>query len=452
VPKQSALARWVVGPLRAIARRPVRSLAIILLVALFCFGSAIGVMHVRAWYHFRAGRDAVQHYHAFDGLEHLQVCLSVWPNDPDSLTLMARSLRRLELFDQAEECLERARGMRGKSADPILERMLLRLARGETDQLEKLCQSRVEQNDPDSGLILEALIHGAIRTYQIRKAGFYIQRWLDLEPDNPQPTFLRGFIFEYMSLRQEAASMFRRVLELDPEHDEARLHLSTQLLDLLRGGEAIPHLEYLQARRPENLRVPILIAQCKDQIGQHAEAEAILDEVLVHSPDFAPALSERSKMALRDGHTQQAEAWLRRASRVESGDYTIHYMLYQCLVQNGKAQEAEEIQKRLKQIEDDITHLRDIISYKMQESPRDVALHYEAGMVAMRSGSFKEALRWFKSALKIEPNHAPTLRALADFYQRIGQLGEAERHWEQALAADPEGTKAASRERETQKR
>src|SRR5262249_29275689 len=213
--------------------------------------------------------------------------------------------------------------------------------------------------------------------------------------------FLRGLVLEYMGLRQEAAGAFRRALEIDPEHDEARLHMATQLIELLRGGETIPHFEYLQTRRPENLRVPILIAQCKDQIGQHAEAEAILDDVLARNPDFAPALSERSKIALRDGQTRQAEQWLRRASRVEPSDYSIHYMLYQCLVQNGKAQEAEDIQKRLKQIEDDISHLRDIISYKMQESPRDVALHYEAGMVALRSGSYKEALRWFKSALKI---------------------------------------------------
>ena len=218
------------------------------------------------------------------------------------------------------------------------------------------------------------------------------------------------------------------------------------MVDLHRYAEAIPHLEYLQTRRPDGWGIAIILAQCKDQLFDHAGAGAILDDVLAHDPDFAPALAERGKMALRDGQSEQAEEWLRRASKVDPGDYTIHYMLYQCLVKNGKAREADDIQNQLKQNEEDIT------TSKMQASPRDVGLHYKAGMVAFRSGAYKEALRWFKSALKIDPSHAPSHRALADFYRRIGQIGEAQRHWEAALAADPEGSKSASPPNDAPKR
>jgi tetratricopeptide (TPR) repeat protein len=115
-------------------------------------------------------------------------------------------------------------------------------------------------------------------------------------------------------------------------------------------------------------------------------------------------------------------------------------MLSQCLTNLGRTQEADALQQRLKQIEDDLTHLRDIVNTRMAQSPRDVSLHHEAGMIALRAGSYKEALRWFDSALQIEPNHAPTHRALAEFYQKTGQIGEAQKHWEAAKAADPEGT------------
>src|SRR5262249_20628601 len=253
VRKRFALIRWLLAPLRwgaagirSAIRRPLRALGIVLLLILFCFGAYIGGMHTWAWYPFGAGRDALERYHTLDAVEHLQACLSVWPNDPDCLAMSARAMRRLEMFDLAEAYLEQAKGMRGKHADPILERMLLRLARGDAEQLGKTCQAKGEQKDPDSGLILEALNPRAIPTYQIRKAGLYTQRWLEREPDNPQAYFLRGLVLEYMGLRQEAAGAFRRALEIDPEHDEARLHLATQLLDLLRGGEAIPHFEYLQ--------------------------------------------------------------------------------------------------------------------------------------------------------------------------------------------------------------
>jgi tetratricopeptide (TPR) repeat protein len=396
-------------------------------------------MHVWAWYHFRAGRAALERYHSVDAIEHLQATLSVWRHDPDTLVLSARAARRLEAFDQADEFLQKAKGMRGKHADPTLERLLLRAARGELEEVGKTCQAMVERGDPASSLILEALVHGALRKFRLRYADNLLHRWRESEPDNPQVAYMTGLLFEYMGVRQEAALQFRRALELDPEHEEARERLAVQLLDLLRAHEAIPHLEYLRDRRPDNWRIPVLLAQCKDQMGQLAEAEAILDSLLEREPNYPPALAERGKMALRDGRVQDAEQWLVKATNLEPGDYSVHYMLFQCLVQNGKAKEAAEIQKRLKQIEDDITRLRDIIGTKMQQSPQDVALHYELGMIAMRAGSYRDALRWFESALKIEPRHAPTHRALSEYYQRTGQLGMAQRHWQAAKAADPEG-------------
>jgi tetratricopeptide (TPR) repeat protein len=399
----------------------------------------LGGSQVWAWYHFRAGRSAVERYHHLDAMQHLAACLRIWPNDPDALVLAARTARRMDALDQAEAFLQRAQGMK-RNYDPVLERLLLRAARGELDQVEKVCQTRVEADDPDSALILEALVAGAVRALRMRYADNCLRRWLELEPDNPQALFYRGVLLQFNAARQEAAASFRRALECDAEFDPARLELAIQLLELLRGGEAIPHLEYLLTRDPGNLRISVYLAQCKDQLGQQAEAETILDEVLERDPNFMPALAERGRLALREGKIESAERLLSRAAKFDRGDYSLHYMLYQCLAQLGRTQEAEELQQRLKQIEADLTHLRDIVNVKMPQSPRDVALHYEAGMIALRAGSFKEALRWFDSALQIEPKHAPTHRALAEFYQKTGQIGEAQKHWETAKAVDPEGT------------
>jgi tetratricopeptide (TPR) repeat protein len=431
----------LLGWLGWLVRQPLRLLVCVVLLVLFGFGAWLGGLQLWAWYHYRAGRAELERYHSPAAIEHLVKCLEIWPHDPDALVLAARAARRLEDFDLAETFLDKARGMR-RNYDPVVETLLLRAARGELAEVEKICQQRVEQDDPDSGLILEALVSGALRSFRIKYAQNCLQRWQEREPNNPQVLFMRGFLYEYMGVRQEAAASFRAALEIDAEHDAARLHLTLHLLDLLRGAEAIPHLEYLQSRQPDNLRIPVILAQCKDQMGEPTEAEAILDGVLARDPTFVLALAERGKIALRNGQLRDAEKWLEQASRGDPGNYSVHHMLYQCLVQNGKPKEAAEVQQHLKQIEEDVAALRDIIGTKMQKNPYDVALHYEAGMIALRSGSPKDALRWFESALKIEPQHAPTHRALAEHYHRLGQIGEAQRHWEIAKAVDPEGTKS----------
>ncbi len=45
-----------------------------------------------------------------------------------------------------------------------------------------------------------------------------------------------------------------------------------------------------------------------------------------------------------------------------------------------------------------------------------------------RNGLESEGLRWLESALVEDPRHAPTHRALTDFYARAGDKEKAEQH------------------------
>ena len=440
-PRNRLLAiRQVIG--RAIFRlfrRPWVLLSSIVFLGLFVFGAFIATQNVLAWHHYRSGRTALEHHHPLEASRHFAACLRIWPNDPDALVLAGRAAWRLGEFDRAEMLLNRARGMK-RNYDPLTERLMLRAARGELDEVEKLWQARFEQNDPDTSLILEALVSGAIRTSRLRYADNYLHGWLEREPNNALAHYYKGVLFELMAVRQEAAAAFKHALELDPELDMARLQLAVQLLDLLRAAEAVPHLEYLHEQEPDDPRLPVYIAQCKDQMGQQDEAEAILDKTLIDFPDFPPALTERAKIHMRSGQRGEAEKLLRRATELDRGDYTAHHMLFQCLWQGERDAEATELQKNLRQIEDDSSRMRILVSVDLVKNPRDPSLHHEAGMIAYRAGNYREMLRWFDAALRIEPKHAPTHRAMAEFLQRAGQLGEAQKHWQIAKEVDPEGT------------
>src|SRR5262249_55728676 len=154
--------------------------------------------------------------------------------------------------------------------------------------------------------------------------------WREIDPENSQALLFQGMLYELMGRRQEAAATYREVLEHDPDCHEARMQMAVEMLDLLRAKEAMPHLEYLRQRQPDNLSVQVYLAQCLYQVGDAAQAIEVLDRLLARFPHYPLALAERGKLALRSGQLQEAEHYLRDASTSLPADYEVHFGLYQC--------------------------------------------------------------------------------------------------------------------------
>jgi tetratricopeptide (TPR) repeat protein len=419
------LAPWRV--LRALLRRPLRTLGIMALLGLIGLATLLFGAQLWASYHYKKAKAAVEHYHNAEARQHLQACLQVWPDDPDVLFLAARTARRLRAFDLADQYLDDYFHQRGEDDDLRLERVLLRAARGEMDAVERFCKDLVSKGDPATPLILEALVDGYAHSYRLREADFCLQMWLELQPDNTQALMDRGLLYELQSKQQEAAASYRRAVELDSELDEARIRLAACLVDLTQADEALPHLEYLRRHRPESVEVMLDLARCRELQGNRQDAEDLLDEAITLHPAYGPALMQRGILALRQGRLAEAEKWLRKASVVGLGDYQTHHHLAACLRQEGKLQEAKHIDNRLKQIEADQKRLREIVARDMPADPHNPALDYELAQIYLRSGAIAEGKHWLENALKENPRYQPALEAMAMYYNRMGQAGRAQR-------------------------
>lgn len=418
---------------RYLVRHPLRSLAIGGLLSLIVV--ALGVVPVYLWasHELRLARAAMERYHTDDAYPHLHAALMIWPRDPETLLLAARAARRRGLFDEADRFLDRYQDVRGNDdPDLVLERVLLRLERGEVDSVSKYCQTLVERDDPAAPLILEASAKGCLRMYRPQQAQTFLKEWLKRQPDNSQALLIQGQIYELLNGQHDAIASYREALRVDPELDEARMRLCSGLMGLGLTTEAQPHLEYLHRRFPDNLMVQVLLARVYDRAGESEKAEALIEGVLARQPHFPPALVERGKYALRANRNEEAERALRQAVTLEPGDFQARHQLYLCLEKLGKSDEAQKEQERMQQIEDDLKEIQQISTVKMQQYPHDPELHYKAGMIALRAGSIGEALRWFQSALREDPHHVPTHKALAEHYQRIGDHVRAREHRQQA--------------------
>jgi tetratricopeptide (TPR) repeat protein len=438
--------RRLAGLPGALRRHPGRALAVLVLFALIVFGAAQAGAQLWAGYHFRAARAALERYRTTEAGYHLSACLRIWPNDPDVLFLAARAARRAGLFDQADDFLNRCQELRGRDDELTLERALLTADRGDVDDVMKFCRARVAANDPASPLILEALARGCLRSYHLDDAEWAVKTWLEREPNNAPAHFIRGRVARERLAQGDAALAFRRALEIDPELDEARDQLAVVLVEMHQAPDALPHLEYLRRRRPDNPAVAVYQAQCYDLLGRQSEAAEVLDEVLAKHPNYPSALAERGKLALNAGQQDQAETWLRRALAVAPGDATVLPQLQKCLVQMGRNDEAQALEPQLTQAKEDLKRIHQLVNHDIQANPHNADLHYEVGMIFQRAGATAEGLRWLENAIRLNPRHAKAHEALADLYDRTGESAKAQRH--RRLARELGGDKSPGAARE----
>ncbi len=426
--RRGSLAEAILAWPRAILHHPLRSLTVAALVLLTAAGLSIAGVWLWASYHLRAGRVALEHYHTAEAVLHLQAALRVWPRDPETLLLAARAARRTGEFEVADHLLDRYQEQRKEDPDLALERICLRAERGEPDSVSNYCRKMVEQNDPAAPLLFEALAQGFAHSYQPSKAEMVLNIWLEQEPENPQALYILGQVYEMQSRDSDAIRTYKAALKADSSLDAARLRLCDSLMHLGSFEEAKPHLDYLRGRLPDSPKVLVHLARITDREGHPEEAERLLDEALIRQPNFAPALVDRGVLALRAGQFEQAEKYLRQAIQLDPSDYQAHDRLAFCLEQNGKAAEADKERERIKQMEKDMREIQILAKGQLEQNPHDANLHYDIGMISLRAGNSREALRWFNSALREDPTHQGAHKALMDYYQRNGDAVKAREH------------------------
>jgi Flp pilus assembly protein TadD len=308
---------------------------------------------------------------------------------------------------------------------------MIRAQRGDEAVEQFLC-ARVEQDDPETILILEILIQAYVGSYRLTRALAALDFFLQRQPDDVQALLGRGWVWEQFFDFGAAVADYRRAVELDPDNDAARLRLAETLLVTGPANTACVHFQRLRQRQPGNPAVLLGLARAQRQLGLLDEARTLLDGLLASLPAEPTAkdaivLSERGRLALDEGQTAQAENWLRQAVAIIPHDRQANYNLYQCLEQRGRTDEARRCRESLERIDADLKRIDEIMRQVHRAAP-DPSLRSEAGIILLRNGEPDKGLRWLSMALRQDPWHRPAHQALADYYQRIGRFDLAARH------------------------
>jgi len=291
---------------------------------------------------------------------------------------------------------------------------------------------RISQGGTAARLAREALTNGLIYRFRWKDAQALLDQWLGENPDDTLALLLKAKLVEQQLNHDGAIAIYRKILDLDPEQQEARLRYASLLIGRRQGEEAAAELAILRQALPDHAEVQVLWARALSLLGRTDEARAAIDECLATHPDYPPALLERGNTALLLGDEAAAERYLSHAARLDPGNAIVRNQYALVLARNGKPSEAKAQYDAVKQLEADSERIAVLINGPLQNTPNDPQIHYEIGMIALRSGLTTEAIRWFTGALAVDPNHLPTHRILASVYHELENPVLSARHRAQA--------------------
>jgi tetratricopeptide (TPR) repeat protein len=390
---------------------------------------ALSAPHLIALYSRREAEKALARHRPREAARHLERCLHAWPRSASAHLLAARAARLLDDYESAEQHLLECQRLEDRSSEEsLLEWALFKAESGNLENVEDFLLAQAGSNPARVDLVQEALAAGYLRLYRFYEAMRCLEQCLERDPENLRALYLRGRAWERVHAYPKAAADYQEVVARDPEYDDARLRLANCLLENGEPAEALSHLELLRGRQPENPEVLVRLAFAWNALGRPGPSQELIDEVLARQPDLPSALSARGQLALEAERPVEAEAWLRKAIAANPFDRTAHYVLQQCLEQQGKKAEAEVQKKELTRVEETIDRMLTITNRLMPKTPHDPALHHELGTILMRMGKDELALSWFHSALREDPGYRPAHESLAAYYERVGDAEKAAAH------------------------
>jgi predicted O-linked N-acetylglucosamine transferase (SPINDLY family) len=226
--------------------------------------------------------------------------------------------------------------------------------------------------------------------------------------------------------RLEAAEgLFRRVLDVLPEHADA-LHM-LGVLASQRGDQddALVRFEQAAALRPRDGRILNNLGTAYRAVGRPAEAESCYRKALDCNPDSLRArVNLANTLAARgdpDGALQEYRAALAQAP----DDAGLRNNYGSALRLAGDFAAAGAVYRAL-----------------VKDQPDNATAHNNLGVVCMELGRPEEAAHSYRRALEIEPNHLEAQNNLGNALKELGHLDDALAAFDRALSLNPDHTDA----------
>jgi tetratricopeptide (TPR) repeat protein len=246
-------------------------------------------------------------------------------------------------------------------------------------------------------------------------------------PENTHALYRRAAAYERMGQSARALADLEKITSLEPQDNDAKVALATQLLRMGRAEQAYEQVDLIahSIGYPEaKVEMFIGIAQSLASTLKNshpARAEAVLTDVLSVESDFPALLIDRARIREMQGNSRGAAADLARfeeLTRINLDDPA-----QACLSQTL------------------FRHSRDAALTMCDESLErkvdDAELHMRRGYLLYVLNRESEAVAAYRTATELDPSNHRAKYGLGEMLKETGRAAEGDALMAAALASDP---------------
>jgi len=285
--------------------------------------------------------------------------------------------------------------------------------------------AQTEQGPPVSDAVAAA--EAALATSDFKTAGAKLDPWLAAHPNDARALFDAGYIADSQNRLDDAASLYRRAVDVDPKSFEATLSLG--LLLARQGKLKEAHLLLVRATQldpgdagPElKARAWRALARIDHDIDP-AQASSELLEALKLSPETPDDTLMAAELAEKAGQTDEAQAAYRRVLAKDPKSERANEGMAQLLIKQKKYPEAETL-----------------LRSALDQLPDDPALTAELAEVLVAQDK-AEALPLLQKLHGAHPDDVAISRMLAGVLSDAGDYAGSDELYVKLLAATPQDT------------
>ncbi len=333
--------------------------------------------------------------------------------------LFAKSYRRQGKLDLVREHLITAWDQ-GVLVERLEREQWLTLAQsGQIQEAEPHLRQLLQNPGEDAPEICEAFVAGYFRNYQYPRAIPMLTAWEADFPQDPRPHELRGVWFRDAGRWREAAAFYEKALELAPGLTRIRRDMAVCLQELHEYDKAETQFLQCLSETPDDNLLLTYWGELLLSTGKAAEAKSVLQRVLNVDSGNQNARFAMARTLLMDGDAKAAVEFLQPLHREKPSDSAIQYSLASALQASGKTEQAAEMFKQVTVSEEKLRQ-KTVLIDSLDQDPNQPDVRYEIAMISMNHESPEEGLRWLLSVIDLNPRHAASHVALADYYHRIG--------------------------------
>jgi Tfp pilus assembly protein PilF len=298
------------------------------------------------------------------------------------------------------------------------------------DRAEQDLRAAYDRNHDDKE-VLRALARGYLAKDSLDDAERFLNRWIELEPNEIEPLELRAEFYHKRRVTEKAFADARHLAELDPGNFE---YQRLAMLRAFEAGEfeaAETYCRECLKSRPDDPSLKSLLAQILRARRDPEGAAKVLDEMLAENPKNTRAILARAILYQENGDVEKAIPMLRTVLQLDhERQRTASYQLSMALEQAGEPEEAKKVMMEVRRRQD-----VELFKDAMANQPDNLDLKVRFAVSLLNDGHETDGEGLLEVVLARDPKFAPAHKALADYYEKKGEPSRAAKH--RRLASQP---------------